>query len=254
MSAGRHRTAKVASITLGFWVAKVAATTLGETGGDTITMTLNFGYVRTAAILFGVLLVLVALQISAKEFRPFLFWATIVASTMFGTAFADYIDRTLSMDYFDGMFLLLMSLLGTLCLWYALLGSISMETVSTPGPELFYWIAVTVSQTLGTALGDWLAVSKGLGYAGAALVFAGALTLIAAGYLWTNFSRLALFWPAFILTRPLGATAGDFLDKPIADGGLALSRPVVSALLAAFILACIFFLPQKPATPSVAKA
>jgi uncharacterized membrane-anchored protein len=238
---------KVASVTLGFWVAKVAATTLGETGGDTVTLTLNLGYRRGAEVLFVALLLLVAAQIRVREFRPVLFWATIVASTMFGTAMADFIDRSLDIGFAGGTLLLLASLLGTLCLWYGVFGSISIETVSTPGPELFYWIAVTVSQTLGTALGDWLA-SKGFGYEGAAFVFAGGLAIIAACYLWTDISRVALFWAAFILTRPLGATVGDFLDKPISDGGLAVSRPVVSMLLAVFILGCVLLLPQKPGT------
>jgi uncharacterized membrane-anchored protein len=250
MHAGTNFATKLPSITLGFWVAKVAATTLGETGGDTVTMTLNFGYLAGAIILLVVLLLLVTLQIRATEFQPLLYWTTIVASTMFGTAMADYVDRYLGMGFFDGTLLLLMFLLGVLCLWYALLGSVSIATVSTPAPETFYWTLVTVSQTLGTALGDWLAVSKGLGYEGSVLVFAGALTAIAACYYWTRVSRVILFWAAFILTRPLGATVGDFLDKPLSDGGLAVSRTVVSVLLAAFILACIFVLPQKPGTQS----
>jgi len=250
MHAGSDFATKVRSVTLGFWVAKVAATTLGETGGDTVTMTFNVGYLSGAVILFVVLLLLIALQIRATEFRPLLYWTTIVASTMFGTALADYVDRSLGIGFFDGTLLLMMSLFGVLGLWYALLGSVSIGTVSTPVPEAFYWTLVTISQTLGTALGDWLAVSKGLGYEGSVLVFAGALTIIAACYCWTNISRVTLFWTAFILTRPLGATVGDFLDKPLTDGGLAVSRTTVSLLLAAFILACIFLLPQRPGTHS----
>jgi uncharacterized membrane-anchored protein len=250
MHAGSNFATKVPKLTLGFWVAKVAATTLGETGGDTVTMTLKLGYLAGAVILFGVLLHLISLQIRATEFRPLLYWTTIVASTMFGTATADYIHRSLGLGFFDGALLLLMALLGVLGLWYALLGSVSMDTVSEPASEAFYWTAVTISQTLGTALGDWVSVSKGLGYGGSALVFASALMILVACYYWTNISRVTLFWTAFILTRPLGATAGDFLDKPLSDGGLAVSRPIVSLLLAAFIFVCIFFLPQRPGTRS----
>jgi uncharacterized membrane-anchored protein len=245
---------KVPAITLGFWITKIAATTLGETGGDTVTMTLNFGYLVGAEVLFVVLLALIALQICVKDFRPVFYWATIVASTMFGTAMADFVDRSLGMGFFSGTLLLLMSLIAMLCLWYALLGSISVGTVSRPGPESFYWTAVTFSQTLGTALGDWLADSKGLGYEESALVFAGSLTIIAACYFWTNISRVALFWGAFILTRPLGATVGDFLDKPISDGGLAASRALVSALLAVFIVTWILLLPQRAAKYTSAAA
>ncbi len=250
MRASSDFATKVPSVTLGFWVAKVAATTLGETGGDTVTMTLNSGYLAGAVVLLVVLLLLIALQIRAPEFLPLLYWSTIVASTMFGTAMADYTDRSLDLGFFDGALLLLMALLGVLGLWYALLGSVAMDTVSAPASEAFYWTLVTISQTLGTALGDWVAVSKGLGYEGSALVFASALMILVACYYWTNISRVTLFWTAFILTRPLGATVGDFLDKPLSDGGLAVSRPVVSLLLAAFIFACIFFLPQRPGTRS----
>jgi uncharacterized membrane-anchored protein len=245
---------KVPAVTLGFWITKVAATTLGETGGDTVTMTLNLGYLAGAELLLVVLLALIATQIRVRKFRPALYWATIVASTMFGTAMADFVDRSLGMGFFSGTLLLLMLLIAILCLWYALLGSISVGTVGTPGPEAFYWTAITFSQTLGTALGDWLAASKGLGYEGSALVFAGSLTIVAACYFWTSVSRVALFWGAFILTRPLGATVGDFLDKPISDGGLAASRALVSVLLATFIIAWLLVLPQQASRHTSAAA
>jgi uncharacterized membrane-anchored protein len=247
---------KVPEVTLSFWVIKIAATTLGETAGDTITMTLNWGYLAGTAIFFAALVVLVGLQIMAKRFHPFLYWATIIASTTFGTTMADFADRSLGIGYIGGSSLLLVCLLVTLGLWYRSLGSISVDTVDTPKAEIFYWAAITFSQTLGTALGDWMADSTGLGYEGGALVFGAALAIVAAAYYWTNVSRVTLFWTAFILTRPLGATVGDFLDKPIKDGGLALSRPLASAAIAAFILLCLIILPQRagshPGEPGMA--
>jgi len=239
--------AKVPEITLGFWIIKIAATTLGETGGDSVTMTLNWGY-RSGTELFLVLLVvLVAVQIAAKKFHPFLYWATIVASTTFGTTMADFADRSLGIGYTGGSLLLLGCLLATLALWYVSLGSVSVESVAKPKVEAFYWAAITFSQTLGTALGDWIADTSGLGYAGGALVFAAALALLAAAYYWTRASRVLLFWAAFILSRPLGATVGDFLDKPLDHGGLALSRPIASAVIAAFIILCVLLVPQRAA-------
>jgi uncharacterized membrane-anchored protein len=235
---------KVPTITIGFWIAKVTATTLGETGSDTVTMSLKFGYLKGAVLLFMILSILVFIQVRIREFRPLLFWTAIVTSTMFGTAMADFVDRTLGIGFSGGTLLFLMSLGAVFCLWYALLGSVSVETVTSPAPVLFFWIAVAVSQTLGTALGDWLASAKGFGYEESALVFTGALTIIAASYYWTSLSHVVLFWSAFILTRPLGATFGDFLDQPAADGGLELSRAVASALLAAFLLAYIFFVSE----------
>jgi uncharacterized membrane-anchored protein len=236
---------KVPEVTLGFWIIKIAATTLGETGGDTVTMTLNWGYLTGTALFLAVLVVLVVAQIVAKKFHPFLYWATIVASTTFGTTMADFADRSLGIGYTGGSSILLLCLVAVLGLWYWSLGSISVETIITPSAEAFYWAAITFSQTLGTALGDWIADTGGLGYEGGALVFGAGLAVLAAAYFWTNASRVLLFWAAFILTRPLGATVGDFLDKPISHGGLALSRPIASALLAAFIIACILILPQK---------
>ena len=236
---------KVPEVTLVFWIIKIAATTLGETGGDTVTMTLNWGYLAGTALFLAALVLLVSLQIVAKKFHPFLYWATIIASTTFGTTMADFADRSLGVGYTGGSTLLLLLLLVTLGLWYWSCGSISVDTVSTPKVEMFYWAAITFSQTLGTALGDWMADSTGLGYEGGALVFGAALAIVAAAYYWTNISRVTLFWAAFILTRPLGATVGDFLDKPVHDGGLALSRPLASAILAIFILGCLLVLPQR---------
>jgi uncharacterized membrane-anchored protein len=236
---------KIPEVTLVFWVIKIAATTLGETGGDSVTMTLNWGYLTGTAIFLAALVILVAAQILANRFHPFLYWATIVASTTFGTTMADFCDRSLGIGYTGGSSLLLALLLGTLALWYFAEGSISVETVYRPRVEAFYWAAITFSQTLGTALGDWIADTTGLGYEGGALVFSVALVVVAALYYWTNISRVTLFWAAFILTRPLGATVGDFLDKPLNHGGMALSRPVASAVIAVFIVGCIVLLPQR---------
>jgi uncharacterized membrane-anchored protein len=236
---------KIPEVTLAFWIIKIAATTLGETGGDTVTMTLDWGYLAGTALFLAALVLLVIFQIVARKFHPFLYWATIIASTTFGTTMADFADRSLGVGYTGGSSILLLCLLATLGLWYWSLGSISVDTVNTPKVEVFYWAAITFSQTLGTALGDWTADSTGLGYEGGALVFGTALAVVAAAYYWTNVSRVTLFWTAFILTRPLGATVGDFLDKPLDHGGLALSRPLASAIIAAFILACLLVLPQR---------
>jgi uncharacterized membrane-anchored protein len=236
---------KVPEVTLVFWVIKIAATTLGETGGDTVTMTLDWGYLAGTAIFLVVLTALVTWQIFAKKFHPILYWATIVASTTFGTTMADFADRSLGIGYTGGSTLLFLCLISVLSLWYWSEGTISVNAVSTPKAEAFYWAAITFSQTLGTALGDWIADTGGLGYGGGALVFGAGLAILAATYYWTSISRVTLFWAAFILTRPLGATIGDFLDKPINQGGLHLSRPLASAVLAAFIVACVFLLPQR---------
>jgi len=236
---------KVPEVTLGFWIIKIAATTLGETGGDTVTMTLNWGYLAGTAIFLGLLVMLVIAQILAKKFHPALYWATIIASTTFGTTMADFADRSLGIGYTGGSTLLLACLAVVLALWYRSQGTISVNTVTIPKVEAFYWAAITFSQTLGTALGDWIADTGGLGYEGGALVFGAGLVVVAALYFWTNVSRVALFWAAFILTRPLGATVGDFLDKPVSDGGLALSRPLASLVIAAFIVGFILLLPQR---------
>ncbi len=240
-----QRASKVPEVTLIFWIVKIAATTLGETGGDTVTMTLGWGYVAGTAIFLSLLVALIAIQIAAQKFHPFLYWATIVASTTAGTTMADFADRSLDVGYAGGSSILFVCLMATLVLWYWSCGSISVATVSTPKVEAFYWAAITLSQTLGTALGDWTADDTGLGYEGGALVFAAGLAALAAAYYWTNVSRVFLFWAAFIVSRPLGATVGDFLDKPVSDGGLGLSRPIASAVIAAFIVGCLLLLPQK---------
>ncbi len=236
---------KVPAVTLAFWIIKIAATTLGETGGDTVTMTLDWGYLAGTALFLGILLVLVTAQIAASRFRPFLYWATIVASTTFGTTMADFADRSLGIGYTGGSLLLLGCLAAVLGAWYRSEGTISVNSVTRPKAEGFYWAAITFSQTLGTALGDWMADTGGVGYEGGALVFAACLAVIVALYFWTGTSRVLLFWSAFILTRPLGATVGDYIDKPVADGGLDLSRPLASLVILGFILLCLLTLPQR---------
>lgn len=240
-----QRASKVPEVTLVFWIVKIAATTLGETGGDTVTMTLDWGYLAGTAIFLSLLVALIAIQIAAQKFHPFLYWATIVASTTAGTTMADFADRSLGVGYAGGSSILFVCLMAALGLWYWSCGSLSVAMVSTPKVEAFYWAAITLSQTLGTALGDWTADDTGLGYQGGALVFAAGLAALAAAYYWTNVSRVFLFWAAFIVSRPLGATVGDFLDKPVSDGGLALSRPIASAVIAAFIVGCLLLLPQR---------
>ncbi len=236
---------KVPEVTLVFWIIKIAATTLGETGGDTVTMTLIWGFLFGTALFLSLLLMLVILQIAAKMFHPWLYWTTIIASTTAGTTMADFADRSLGIGYAGGSSLLFACLIATLGAWYWSQGSISVATVNTPKVEAFYWVAITFSQTLGTALGDWTADDTGLSYDGGALLFAAGLAILAAAYYFTSMSRVLLFWTAFILTRPLGATVGDLLDKPVDDGGLALSRPVASIVIGAFIIGCILILPQR---------
>ncbi|HEY3776760.1 MAG TPA: hypothetical protein VGL35_01740 [Rhizomicrobium sp.] len=238
---------KVPAVTLTFWIIKIAATTLGETGGDTVTMTWNMGYLIGTIIFLAPLVILVGLQTSARRFHPFLYWATIVASTTAGTTMADFADRSVGLGYPGGSLILFGCVMATLALWYFTHGSVSVRTVRTPKVEAFYWATITFSQTLGTALGDW-AADSGLGYGGGALVFLAALAIVAALYFFTDLSHVLLFWAAFILTRPLGATVGDFLDKPVAQGGMDLSRPLASLVIAVFIIACILILPQRPGT------
>lgn len=245
---------KVPAVTLGFWIIKVLATTLGETGGDTVTMTwlgettpdpLPYGYFIGTA-LFGVLLVgFVFAQIKARKFNPWLYWATIVASTTCGTTLADFADRSLGIGYPGGSLLLLTCVLLSLLAWHRTLGTVDVNTVSAPREETFYWVTITFSQTLGTALGDWIA-DAGLGYSGGAMVFGAGLLILAFLYFATKVSRVFLFWAAFVLTRPLGATVGDFLDKPLNKGGLAMSRPIASVALAVVIIGLILLLPQRP--------
>lgn len=236
---------KVPAVTLGFWIIKILATTLGETAGDTVTMTMKLGYLAGTGVFMTVLALLVWRQIAATRFRPFLYWATIVASTTAGTALADFATRSLGIGYTGGSLLLLACVLASLAAWRWITGSISSDAISTPRQEAFYWLTITFSQTLGTALGDWTADTGGLGYIGAALVFGALLAVVAGLYFWTKANRVLLFWAAFILTRPLGATVGDFLDKPLDHGGLALSRPLASAVLAAVIMVLILILPQR---------
>jgi len=249
---GSHTYSKVPEVTFGFWIIKILATTLGETFGDTVTMTwleadvmANSGYLVGSAIFLALLVVLVIAQIVARKFHPFLYWATIAASTTFGTTLADFADRSLGIGYTGGSLLLFTCLMVVLAIWYWSEGTISVNSVSTPRVEAFYWGAITFSQTLGTALGDWIADTGRLGYEGGALVFGAGLAVTAALYFWTDMSRVALFWAAFILTRPLGATLGDLLDKPMDHGGLALSRPMASAVIAMAMVACIVLLPQR---------
>lgn len=236
---------KVPEVTLAFWIIKIAATTLGETGGDTVTMTFNWGYLVGSLLFGGVLIALVTVQILSPKFHPTLYWLTIIASTTFGTAMADFATRSLGIGYTGGSALLFALLMASLATWYWSEGTISVDTVNTSRAEAFYWTAITFSQTLGTALGDWVADTGGLGYEGGALVFGLCLAVLAALYRWTNISHVLLFWAAFILTRPLGATLGDLLDKPLDKGGLALSRPLASLVIAVFIALCLAILPQR---------
>ena len=245
---------KVPAVTLGFWIIKILATTLGETGGDTVTMTMSLGYLAGSAIFLTLLVVLVAFQIRARSFHPALYWATIVASTTAGTTLADFADRSLGIGYAGGSSLLLLCVIGVLAAWYRSQGSVSVDTVNQPKSESFYWATIMFSQTLGTALGDWMADDTGLGYLGGALVFGVALAAIAGLYFWTKLSRVALFWAAFILTRPLGATLGDFLDKPLNEGGLALSRPFATAVMGAAIILCLWFIPQRAGSHSAVQS
>lgn len=236
---------KVPEVTLIFWIIKIAATTLGETGGDAVSMSMNLGYLIGTAIFAAVFLVAVTAQVKARRFHPVLYWITIIATTTVGTTLADFADRSLGIGYAGGTTILLTLLLASLALWYRTLGSVSVDTVSTPKTEMFYWVTIMFSQTLGTALGDWTADTAGLGYSGGVLVFSGLLVMLVAAYYWTRISRTALFWAAFVLTRPLGAVVGDLLDKPVDHGGLALSRYTASAVLILFIMASIYTFPQR---------
>lgn len=239
--------AKVPQVTLAFWIIKILATTLGETGGDAVTMSMGLGYLTGTAIFAVLFVAMVAAQIRAERFHPFLYWGTIVASTTVGTTLADYADRSLGIGYTGGTSLLLGLLLVSLFAWYRTLGTVAVETVGDPRSEAFYWVTIMFSQTLGTALGDWVADTAGQGYAGGIAIFGGLLAVVAALYFFTRIPRTALFWAAFILTRPLGAVVGDFLDKPLDHGGLAISRYAASALLLVVIAACVALLPQRPA-------
>jgi uncharacterized membrane-anchored protein len=238
---------KVPEVTLVFWLIKIFATTLGETGGDAVSMSMNLGYLLGTAIFAVLFVAAVFAQIAASKFHPFLYWATIIASTTVGTTLADFADRSLGIGYAGGSSLLLALLLLSLFTWHRVLGSIAVNTVSAPKAEMFYWVTIMFSQTLGTALGDWIADDAGLGYAGGAALFGGLLALVAAAYFWTRLSHTLLFWLAFVLTRPLGAVVGDLLDKPLDHGGLALSRYTATAALLGFIVLCILVFPQRAA-------
>ena len=238
---------KVPQVTLIFWIMKIAATTLGETGGDAVTMSMHLGYLVGTGIFAAIFFAAVACQIMAERFNSLLYWTTIIATTTLGTTMADFADRSLGIGYAGGASLLFILLATSLGAWYWALGSLSFSTVCTPKAEVFYWVTIMFSQTLGTALGDWTADTLGLGYAGGAMVFGSLLLLVVAGHYWTKLSRTLLFWAAFVLTRPLGAVVGDFLDKPLRAGGLALSRYSASAVLLAFILTFILFSHQRPA-------
>lgn len=242
-----EKLSKVPEATLAFWIIKIAATTLGETAGDAVTMSLHLGYLIGTVIFALIFFVAVGVQIAAKRFHPVLYWIVIVATTTVGTTLADFADRSLGIGYVGGSLLLFFLLISSLVIWYRSLGSIAIASVTHPKAEMFYWLAIMFSQTLGTALGDFLADTSGLGYIGSALVFAGSLVIIACLYYFTGLSRTLLFWAAFILTRPLGATVGDFLDKPLNHGGLNLDRFMASTVLIILMVACIYFFPQKAA-------
>lgn len=238
---------KVPEVTLIFWLIKITATTLGETGGDAVSMSMNLGYLVGTGIFAALFLAAVAAQIKAKTFHPLLYWTTIIASTTVGTTLADFADRSLGVGYAGGSSILFALLMTSLLIWYRTLGTISVDTVSSPRAEMFYWVTIMFSQTLGTALGDWTADTAGLGYVGGAVLFSMLLAAIIGAYYWTLISRTVLFWAAFILTRPLGAVVGDFLDKPIDAGGLALSRYTASAVLIGFILTSLLLFRQRAA-------
>ena len=239
---------KVPQVTLVFWVLKILATTLGETGGDALSMSLNLGYLLSTGIFAVIFAIAVVTQILTKKFHPVIYWVTIIATTTVGTTLADFCDRSLGIGYTGGSALLLGLLLASLYLWKKTLGTVAVETVSTPKAEFFYWITIMCSQTLGTALGDWTSDSAGLGYLGSAAIFGGLLAILALAYWRTSISRTMLFWGGFILTRPLGAVVGDFLDKPHDHGGLALSRFTASAVLLAIMAGIMMAAPQRSAS------
>jgi uncharacterized membrane-anchored protein len=244
---------KVPEVAIGFWIIKIAATTLGETGGDSVSMSLNLGYATSTLIFFCLFAVVLTLQLRARKFRAFLYWAVIVATTLTGTTMADFADRSLGMGYAGGASILFFLVIATLVMWRLRMGSISVNYISSPKVEIFYWTTILFSNTLGTALGDWVADS-GPGYEGGALIFAGCIAVVALIYFLTKASRSVLFWAAFVLTRPLGATLGDLLTKPQTDGGLALSRYTSSSAIAAFMIVCILVFPQRAGKHPGAKA
>jgi uncharacterized membrane-anchored protein len=242
-----HTLSKVPEVTLIFWIIKIAATTLGETGGDAVSMSMNLGYLVGTIIFAMIFIVAVIAQVRAKGFHPFLYWSTIIATTTVGTTLADFADRSLGIGYAGGSSLLFILLMASLAAWHRCLGTVSVNTIHSPKAETFYWMTIMFSQTLGTALGDWTADTAGLGYKGGAVVFCILLVVVVAAYYWTKISSTLLFWAAFILTRPLGAVVGDLLDKPFSSGGLALSRYSASAALLGFILTCILVFQRRAA-------
>ncbi len=236
---------KLPKITIFFWIIKICATTLGETAGDALSMSMDLGYL-VSTLIFGLIVVAaVSLQIRAQKFHPFLYWFTIIATTTVGTTLADFATRSMGIGYTGGSAILLTLVVASLLIWRWVMGSVSVDHIETAKGEMFYWITIIFSQTLGTALGDWFADTADFGYLGAAGVFGGLLLIVIALYYFTSISRVILFWIAFILTRPLGAVVGDFLDKPIDHGGLNLSRFTASAILIGIIVACILIFPQK---------
>ena len=244
---GDERSSKVPEVALIFWIIKIAATTLGETGGDAVSMSMNLGYLVGTAIFAVIFAIAVTAQVSAKRYHPLLYWLTIIATTTVGTTLADFADRSLGIGYAGGTSILFALLMGSLFVWYRSMGSVSVDTVRTKKAEVFYWVTIMFSQTLGTALGDWTADTAGLGYTDGAIVFSILLAIVVAAYYWTRISRTALFWAAFILTRPLGAVVGDLLDKPVSAGGLALSRYTASMVLFCLILISLYTFPQRAA-------
>lgn len=241
---------KVPQVTFIFWIIKIAATTLGETGGDAVSMSMNLGYLLSTVIFAVVFLVAVIAQIKSTRFSAILYWMTIISTTTVGTTLADFSDRSLGIGYAGGVALLLMLLFGSLLIWYRTLGTVSVDSITTPKAEMFYWVTIMFSQTLGTALGDWTADTAGLGYVGGAAIFSVMLAIVGFAYFYTTISRTMLFWAAFILTRPLGAVVGDFLDKPVSEGGLALDRMTASAVLFAIVFAGITLFKQRAAARS----
>lgn len=238
---------KVPEVTLVFWIIKILATTLGETGGDALSMSMDLGYLLSTGIFAVIFIIAVAAQIAAHKFHPSIYWITIIATTTVGTTLADFADRSLGIGYTGGTIILLSLLMASLFIWYRTLGTIAVDSVNSSKSEMFYWVTIMFSQTLGTALGDWVADTEGLGYGGGIAVFGSMLVVIAVAYYRTKISHTILFWAAFILTRPLGAVVGDFLDKPLSKGGLDLSRYSASATILLIIVLFIFFTPQNAA-------
>lgn len=241
---------KLPEITIFFWIMKICATTLGETAGDLLSTTLNVGYALSSLILVGFFLVTLGTQLVSKKYNPFLYWAVILSTSTAGTTMSDYMDRTLGLGYSKGTALLISILIITLAIWRLSERTLSVDQIKTPKAELFYWIAILFSNTLGTALGDFLADSSGLGFAGGAALIGGLLLLIVWAYFYTTISRIVLFWLAFVLTRPFGATVGDVLTKSHAKGGLDFgtvgSSLILMALLIGFILYTTFKDKQPP--------